>query len=619
MHAVCRAVREARPDFQAADGHAERSVGGDRPAVQHWTFGNGGRAKVAEAFWGDLSLVRGTIPDMVRALCYNLYGAIHLSKSTLQGTSAITRLLPIIPFYLVRWVVLPMHILALGLALPLGFWLLTWPDPRSGDFMTSHNQAFLLLAVLYVAAGLAATLYMMRRQRHRVRPQPWDIAVAFTICALLSVPFGTVSVAQWFESCASTGSGTLGVRAIVKDIMAWRLDLNARLCDLVVASTPIEAKGEITGIGRYIAVNELAGDAAFYLCAAIVLIYILLVVGNMLLGRRTTARAMLLVAAICCLFVVTAAILLEVADFATRTVQFWGSPRYVAYWYEVIFVVWVAAVAVGAAITILVRRRRLLAQGRKHSARVAYSRVIVSPYFQMSVVTATLVLILSFLASEYIQESYNWLYSFKASYLLIAPVFLILLVGMVIFSSHLRLGLDIAMDIINHFVRSSGEFPVRRAISQRFYDTLDRLTADGERPHLLIVAHSQGSVITVDALVKDIWRKPFVAGRPPLSERVSSMTVLTFGSPVTHIYQHYFPTDYGPFSETSLNELAGDPRVRWLNIYREDDPVGTHIEGPTELFPENIAMAGGGHVRYWEKEIFAAAAVCQHLPGAEAP
>jgi hypothetical protein len=373
----------------------------------------------------------------------------------------------------------------------------------------------------------------------------------------------------------------------------------------------------LTGIGRYIAINELAGDTAFYLCAVAIVLLCLLVGASTLLSRRETARAMLLVTTVCSLVVVTVAIVAAAADFLTRLVQFWiDRPVYITYLYEYGLGAWLAIVAVGAAVAIFLRRRELLAVAKGDGARFAYSRVIVSGLFQATVVVATLALIALTLSDTLLQRHHPNLVAGRIPVLLVTPAFLACLVAVIIFSKSLRLGLIIVMDVIDHFVRSGGKFPIRRSVSQRFYEVLDRLTADGERPHLLVVAHSQGSVITVDALVNDIWNKPFIAGRPPLSEQVSSMTILTFGSPVTHIYQHYFPRDYGPLSGTSLKGLAADERLRWINIFREDDPVGTHIDGPTEQFPSNVAMPAGGHTLYWTKDVFASPLVSQHLPGA---
>ena len=327
---------------------------------------------------------------------------------------------------------------------------------------------------------------------------------------------------------------------------------------------------------------------------------------------------MLLVATICSLVVGIVAILTEAVDFLTRLVQFWiDLPAYITYFYEYGLAAWLAVVVISAGVAMLLRQRELLATGKVDGERMDYSRIIVSKSFQITVVVATLSRITVDLSGPFLQSNYPDVVITRVPTQLATFAFLCCLVVLIFLSKPLRLGLIIAMDIVDHFLRSGRELPIRNAVSQRFYEVLDRLTADGEQPHLLVVAHSQGSVITVDALVKEIWSKPFVVGRPPLKELVSRMTILTFGSPVTHIYQHYFAKDYRPFSRTSLRELAADERVQWINIFRDDDPVGTHIEGPTEEFPRNVAMPGGGHTRYWEKDVFDSPAVRLHLPGAK--
>ena len=198
-----------------------------------------------------------------------------------------------------------------------------------------------------------------------------------------------------------------------------------------------------------------------------------------------------------------------------------------------------------------------------------------------------------------------------------------LLVAVALYRQELRLALDVAMDVVNHFTAPGNGYPIRSSISDRFHKTLDALVTDAsgskegdqEKPHLLIVAHSQGTVIVVDAFTRDLWRKGTKIC-PALMHRVSSMTILTFGSPLTHIYQHYFPEDYGSFSGTALSKLADDARVKWLNIYRADDFVGTIIAGPSDTFPRNVPMKEGGHFCYWEREVLGAPEICVHLPGA---
>ncbi len=628
---LCDAIQLVKKDFQRVEEPGASPKPDEvPPPMQTWRFA-GGQARVAEVFWGDLSLVRGTVTDMLMALCINLYGAVYVNSRTLEATSKFTRILPTIPFALVRWVVLPLHLVALALAVPMALWIkVRGADPLSGDFLTTDRTLFLWLVAAGVFAGLSATAWLILRQPHRIRPQPWDFTLAFTICVLLSGAFALQPVTDWFNGCVTTHKGeNWGLVGIFRSIGDGRLDVGKAVCDLIVANTPIEEgtprpgalsnEVKLTGIGRYIALNEFAGDVAFFISAALVLVYIVLAFATWAVGSHERARAMFLVVTISILFIIATAMLLETIDFFTRLIQLWGLEKFKIYWYELAFGVWVVVVAIGAVVALTLRKVRQRPSAAdssvrdKMSAEAAYSRLIVSEFFQFTVIGATSLFILIFLGKDFLLNLFPEQYEFVPYQLIPPALFVALVLLVVLFGKELRLGLDIAMDVVNHFVDPKRSYPIRRSISSRFYETLDKLIRDGDRPHLLIIAHSQGTVITVDALMHGLWSKQLTEHRKPLSELVASMTILTFGSPITHIYQHYFPRDYGAFSETGLKDLAADKRVRWLNIYRADDPVGTTISGPTPDFPENIRMPAGGHLRYWEEDV--AKALREHLPG----
>ena len=95
------------------------------------------------------------------------------------------------------------------------------------------------------------------------------------------------------------------------------------------------------------------------------------------------------------------------------------------------------------------------------------------------------------------------------------------------------------------------------------------------------------------------------------------------GSPITHLYQHYFPDRYPPFykptcaqdgikresdwddAEWPWRELVG----KWINVGRSNDFVGTVIDDDKAFhydkceFPKNeILLRGGGHVNYWAED-----------------
>jgi len=321
------------------------------------------------------------------------------------------------------------------------------------------------------------------------------------------------------------------------------------------------------------------------------------------------------VATLCMIFIVAAAILFEVIDLVMRLVDGRDRANFAGYWYEVGFGIWIIVVGIGGGVAYLKRKLPPGAFLRPTNiTEVVVSRLIVSEIFQATVIVATTVFALTFLFHDELLGYYDSLRDYHIPLAVISPLVALAVVLLFLRRKQLRAGLDIAMDVVNHFLEPKKDFPIRKSISTRFYQDIDDLTRDSDRPHLLIIAHSQGSVIAVDALANGMWRRKFPDGST-LESRVASMTILSFGSPLTHIYQHYFPHDYGPLAKTALMDLALDPRVKWLNIFRSDDYVGTHIDGPMENFPINIRMPKGGHLKYWCKNVLGSKEISAHLPG----
>jgi hypothetical protein len=185
-------------------------------------------------------------------------------------------------------------------------------------------------------------------------------------------------------------------------------------------------------------------------------------------------------------------------------------------------------------------------------------------------------------------------------------------------------GLHILMDIVSHFSRENlpvpslketprpapDVFTIQQQLEARFRAVLEHLLDSQKVTHLTVVAHSQGTMIALDVL----WLE-WTANRL----RGVDVDLVTMGSPFSHLYQYYFPDRYPPlFEGTNLNpdwgaHLTSTVR-RWVNIYRVDDFVGTHVDG-TETFPINICIPAGGHTGYWcQIEALEAMGAC--LPGA---
>ncbi len=178
----------------------------------------------------------------------------------------------------------------------------------------------------------------------------------------------------------------------------------------------------------------------------------------------------------------------------------------------------------------------------------------------------------------------------------------------------LRNVLHVVMDVINHFRTKQGHFPVRERIAHRFRSVLQYVLAGDPPTHLLVIAHSQGTVITIDALLhpdcQDAMRR---AGLRPENTRLA-----TFGSPYTHLYQFYFPAQYPP---QPGDVILGPAFGRWVNLFHIDDYVGTQVAGrPDADRPTNVALPAEwlmAHTDYWRDDVFRR--ITDLLPGAPAP
>ncbi len=137
---------------------------------------------------------------------------------------------------------------------------------------------------------------------------------------------------------------------------------------------------------------------------------------------------------------------------------------------------------------------------------------------------------------------------------LAVPVGLITIAGVIyvlVSETAARMIVHVITDVANHFYRPSEDFPVRRQIENRFRTVFQRLL-EAERPtRITVIAHSQGSMVTVDALTQIVsaeWFRPYI-GRMRID-------VVTVGSPLTHLYQHYFPFDYPPCDDPKWSNFA---------------------------------------------------------------
>lgn len=146
----------------------------------------------------------------------------------------------------------------------------------------------------------------------------------------------------------------------------------------------------------------------------------------------------------------------------------------------------------------------------------------------------------------------------------------------------------------------------RQRILRRLVALLEEVVADLGVDRLVFLAHSQGTVILHDYLVDHDNLIPSEHHEAQTLFDVSRIDVITLGSPLTHIYSHYFK-DY---DTVTVND-GGKPRLiskvdTWTNLWRIDDPIGHSVNAHPAI--ENIPLPRGGHMDYWKEN-----EVCQRL------
>lgn len=146
----------------------------------------------------------------------------------------------------------------------------------------------------------------------------------------------------------------------------------------------------------------------------------------------------------------------------------------------------------------------------------------------------------------------------------------------------------------------------RQRILRRLVALLEEVVAHLGVNRLVFLAHSQGTVILHDYLVDHDDLIPNEHHEAQRLFDVSRIDVITLGSPLTHIYRHYFQ-DY---DKVTLDD-GGKARLiskvdTWTNLWRIDDPIAHSVDAHPAI--ENIPLPRGGHMDYWKEN-----EVCQRL------
>ncbi len=204
-----------------------------------------------------------------------------------------------------------------------------------------------------------------------------------------------------------------------------------------------------------------------------------------------------------------------------------------------------------------------------------------------------------------------------------------------------RSGMDVALDVVNYMRFRPNHHNVRSQILCRFASLLRFVTSwrspDTGKPYdrIVILAHSQGTVITADIL--KLLKHERVAGDNNLELLTAAdgqgaaqcpIRVFTMGSPLKQLYAQRFPATYG----WACNQLGGagiqttefQGVEMWWNAYRSGDYVGRYLwrtdadcfvpyafDPALSIYPPSneddfptireYCLSPGAHTQYWNE------------------
>jgi hypothetical protein len=163
-----------------------------------------------------------------------------------------------------------------------------------------------------------------------------------------------------------------------------------------------------------------------------------------------------------------------------------------------------------------------------------------------------------------------------------------------------RPGLDILLDVDNWMRELPADANPRARICGR-YASLLRSIAAGGYDALVIVAHSQGTVITADLL--RFLRNDASPNDDPQIARLAAIPVylFTMGCPLRDLYAARFPRLY---HWARRPEPAALGVRQWTNAYRSGDYIGRSLwpdERTDDLTRTDVCIGAGAHTHYWDR------------------
>ncbi len=175
----------------------------------------------------------------------------------------------------------------------------------------------------------------------------------------------------------------------------------------------------------------------------------------------------------------------------------------------------------------------------------------------------------------------------------------------------LKPALAVTVDVINWFRERPKNQTVWQRCTARFFAVLEYVSSgkanyDGKHyDGVIVVAHSQGTMISVETL-------KLIRLQPPPQFHAPPLWLLTMGSPLRQLYCERFPGRYG-WVETNANSPENDLGVeQWINLYGAADYVGRNLwngdNHPYAVGPHpvsggidrlDVCLGETAHTQYW--------------------
>lgn len=645
MRECAREIARIRPEWSIDNDVAElhKAPGSDpgRPPIQIRRGKARGRTIcLADAYWGDISLVRADFLSTVWGVLINMFGLRYFASAAVNGNRFLTALFTLFAV-LIAAVDIPLNIITLIYAMIL------LHVPVTHERMDHYLAGIALM--LAAAIGGSATYWLSRKSLPAQAPRPlirWALWGCLAICSgalALGIAVIILHFLGFGDLLPNAAKQSVAWYGNLIGVDAYRAFAQRPLCTDVDSGTTC-----ITPAGALLAAIYMAQRYPLQLEVLLSVTSLVVVFALCLVRPRNAAGLLMSVASIHVIWFMFGALLIFVvpADIVTAVAINYSTypsvpqTHYTGAWFEFLPGLYLLSVAVLVAVgSMLVARPWAKRQADKMWAageRTAWvarhdAGPLVGPRLLVSHWFVGAMLVFSTIVAAY----GAWLL-FRIGHTLVTGVsvqsaippvnftwnFLVHLIAIVVVAfallgGALRIGLKAWMDVVDHFTHPAAGFPVREEIATRFKDAAQHLlatvkasTSPGADIHLSVLAHSQGTIIAIDKMMQGYFGDL-------LRDGVSRITLLTFGSPFTHVYQYYFKETYPDLSAdlpsvARIQALSRDVRMTWINLYRIDDYVGTFVRGTGERFPLNVPLPTGGHTRYWEPTVFQE--VSKHLP-----